>query len=143
MKQARWAVLAATAAVAFSGCAATTTNSTEAQPAAQATPAETTPTPPTETTAPPTPAPAEPTPSPDSPEEEKVPEPEKAPESAPESSETEAESHPEGEGFCSSHTCIPNFENGRGYPVECSDGEWSKSGGISGACSGHGGEREK
>jgi hypothetical protein len=49
---------------------------------------------------------------------------------------------PEG-GFCSTHTCIPNFENGRGYPVECADGMWSKSGGISGACSGHGGESGK
>jgi hypothetical protein len=44
-------------------------------------------------------------------------------------------------GFCSEHTCIPNYPNGRGYPVECADGEWSKSGGIQGACSGHGGER--
>jgi hypothetical protein len=35
---------------------------------------------------------------------------------------------------------IPNYDNGNGYPVECADGMWSKSGGLSGACSGHGGE---
>lgn len=43
--------------------------------------------------------------------------------------------------FCSSHDCIPNFSNGRGYPVQCADGTWSDSGGIQGACSGHGGEQ--
>jgi hypothetical protein len=34
---------------------------------------------------------------------------------------------------------IPNYDNGNGYPVQCADGMWSKSGGIQGACSGHGG----
>lgn len=34
---------------------------------------------------------------------------------------------------------IPNYPNGKGYPVECSDGTWSQSGGIQGACSHHGG----
>jgi hypothetical protein len=34
---------------------------------------------------------------------------------------------------------IPNYENGRGYRVQCSDGMYSHSGGIQGACSGHGG----
>lgn len=34
---------------------------------------------------------------------------------------------------------IPNYEDGNGYPVQCADGMWSKSGGIQGACSGHGG----
>jgi hypothetical protein len=43
--------------------------------------------------------------------------------------------------FCDTHDCIPNFDNGRGYPVQCTDGMWSGSGGIQGACSGHGGER--
>ena len=42
--------------------------------------------------------------------------------------------------FCSTHTCIPNFANGTGYIVQCADGEWSHSGGRSGACSDHGGE---
>lgn len=42
--------------------------------------------------------------------------------------------------FCTTHTCIPNFPNGNGYIVQCADGEWSHSGGLSGACSGHGGE---
>jgi hypothetical protein len=36
---------------------------------------------------------------------------------------------------------IPNYANGRGYRVQCEDGMYSHSGGISGACSGHGGVR--
>jgi hypothetical protein len=45
--------------------------------------------------------------------------------------------------FCStgSNTCIPNFPNGNGFVVQCVDGEWSHSGGLSGACSDHGGEQ--
>jgi hypothetical protein len=42
--------------------------------------------------------------------------------------------------FCSTHQCIANFSNGHGAVVECTDGEWSHSGGISGSCSSHGGE---
>jgi hypothetical protein len=34
---------------------------------------------------------------------------------------------------------IPNYENGRGYRVQCADGTYSHSGGIQGACSHHGG----
>jgi hypothetical protein len=34
---------------------------------------------------------------------------------------------------------IPNYENGRGSRVQCNDGMYSRSGGIQGACSGHGG----
>jgi hypothetical protein len=49
-------------------------------------------------------------------------------------------SHAEDTQFCSTHTCIANFENGNGTVVECNDGEWSHSGGLSGACSHHGGE---
>jgi hypothetical protein len=45
-----------------------------------------------------------------------------------------------GTSFCTTHTCIPNFPNGNGYIVQCADGEWSHSGGLSGACSDHGGE---
>jgi len=41
--------------------------------------------------------------------------------------------------FCETHDCIPNFPNGTGYPVQCSDGTWSGSGGRQGACSWHGG----
>jgi hypothetical protein len=41
--------------------------------------------------------------------------------------------------FCDTHDCIPNFENGNGYPVQCADGSWSQSGGLQGACSWHGG----
>jgi hypothetical protein len=43
-------------------------------------------------------------------------------------------------GFCASHRCIANFDNGHGSIVRCADGEWAHSGGESGACSGHGGE---
>jgi hypothetical protein len=34
---------------------------------------------------------------------------------------------------------IPNYENGNGDRVQCADGMYSQSGGIQGACSGHGG----
>jgi len=42
-------------------------------------------------------------------------------------------------GFCESHACIGNFDNGDGYTAQCADGTWSHSGGKSGACSWHGG----
>jgi hypothetical protein len=42
--------------------------------------------------------------------------------------------------FCDTHSCIDSFDDGTGYIVECSDGEWSHSGGRQGACSYHGGE---
>jgi hypothetical protein len=44
---------------------------------------------------------------------------------------------------CNYFDCIPasSFWKGRGYMDECYDGTYSKSGGISGACSHHGGER--
>ncbi len=48
--------------------------------------------------------------------------------------------HAEDAKFCSEHSCIGNFENGRGEVVECADGDFSHSGGIQGACSDHGGE---
>jgi hypothetical protein len=41
--------------------------------------------------------------------------------------------------FCTYFHCITNFFNGHGYVVECKDGEYSKSGGLKGACSYHGG----
>jgi hypothetical protein len=43
-------------------------------------------------------------------------------------------------GVCTYFQCIANFTNGHGYLVECIDGKYSKSGGVSGACSRHGGE---
>ena len=42
---------------------------------------------------------------------------------------------------CPTHARIPNFPNGNGYIVQCADGEWSHSGGLSGACSYHGVEQ--
>ena len=41
--------------------------------------------------------------------------------------------------FCNYFNCIASFWNGRGYVMECSDTTYSKSGGISGSCSQHGG----
>jgi hypothetical protein len=48
--------------------------------------------------------------------------------------------------FCSYFACIgsapsyTSFWNGRGYVIECQDGRFSKSGGIQGSCSQHGGD---
>ena len=50
-------------------------------------------------------------------------------------------SHATDAEFCSRHQCIENFPNGNGSIVQCADGEWSHSGGLSGACSDHGGEQ--
>jgi hypothetical protein len=41
--------------------------------------------------------------------------------------------------FCSYFSCIGNFWNGRGYVIQCRDEMYSKSGGIQGSCSHHGG----
>jgi hypothetical protein len=41
--------------------------------------------------------------------------------------------------FCNYFACIANFWNGKGYVMECQDAKFSKSGGISGSCSQHGG----
>lgn len=42
--------------------------------------------------------------------------------------------------FCAYFSCIASFWNGNGYVEECQDGSYSKSGGISGSCSHHGGD---
>lgn len=39
--------------------------------------------------------------------------------------------------FCGSFSCIANFPNGRGYVIECNDGMFSKTGGISTSCNHH------
>jgi len=44
--------------------------------------------------------------------------------------------------FCTTHRCIPSFNEGTGSIVQCADGEWSHSGGHPGVCSGHGGLKE-
>jgi hypothetical protein len=41
--------------------------------------------------------------------------------------------------FCSYFNCIASFWNGKGHVEECNDATYSKSGGISGSCSSHGG----
>ena len=48
-------------------------------------------------------------------------------------------SHATDPQFCASHECVENFSSGHGYIVRCADGEWSHSGGLPNACSGHGG----
>ena len=58
--------------------------------------------------------------------------------SAPARTSTSAGSTP---GFCTTHTCIPSFDEGHGTIVQCEDGEWSHSGGLTGVCSHHGGAR--
>lgn len=76
-------------------------------------------------------------------EKEAVPEPEPA---EGKSSEGEDEdevgsySHAGDAEFCNLHECIGDFEGEDGYVVECEDGSFSHAGGISGACSDHGGE---
>lgn len=44
--------------------------------------------------------------------------------------------------FCDYFSCIGNFWNGRGHVEQCKDGMYSKSGGISGSCSSHGGNKQ-
>jgi hypothetical protein len=51
-------------------------------------------------------------------------------------------SHATDAKFCSEHECIGSFQTEGGTIVECSDGTYSHAGGISGACSHHGGEKE-
>lgn len=77
------------------------------------------PPPPTSTPRPPTPLPPTPTPRPDP--------------------RAWLGSYNPPTNFCSFAPCIASFWNGQGYVVICNDGLYGKSGGRSGACSGHGG----
>jgi len=52
-------------------------------------------------------------------------------------------SHATDAQFCQEHQCIGSFTTEQGTIVECSDGSYSHAGGISGACSDHGGEAGK
>ena len=56
--------------------------------------------------------------------------------------EVGSSSHAGDAKFCSEHECIGSFTTEEGHVVECSDGSYSHAGGISGACSHHGGESE-
>jgi hypothetical protein len=49
-------------------------------------------------------------------------------------------SHATDAKFCAEHECIGSFTTEEGTIVRCSDGTYSHAGGISGACSDHGGE---
>jgi hypothetical protein len=76
---------------------------------------------------------------------------EKAQEQAPASpSETPAaedevgsSSHAGDAKFCEEHTCEGDFTGEDGTIVECGDGDYSHAGGISGACSFHGGVKRE
>jgi len=57
-----------------------------------------------------------------------------------EQDEVGSSSHATDSQFCSEHECIGSFETEGGTIIECSDGSYSHAGGISGACSHHGGE---
>jgi hypothetical protein len=48
-------------------------------------------------------------------------------------------SHNEDAKLCSEHQCIGSFTTEEGKVAECADGTYSHAGGISGACSSHGG----
>lgn len=41
--------------------------------------------------------------------------------------------------FCNYFSCISSFWDGSGYVIQCTDGDFSKSGGNQGSCSYHGG----
>jgi hypothetical protein len=45
--------------------------------------------------------------------------------------------------FCSYFSCIHTFTTGHGYVVECKDNMFSKSGGLQGACTFHGGVQRR
>jgi hypothetical protein len=55
--------------------------------------------------------------------------------------EESPDERPEDESFCDTHECVGEYESEPGTVVECADGSYSHAGGISGACSHHGGER--
>jgi hypothetical protein len=57
--------------------------------------------------------------------------------------EVGSSSHAGDTKFCEEHTCEGNFTGEEGTVAECSDGTYSHAGGISGACSDHGGEASK
>lgn len=57
--------------------------------------------------------------------------------------EVGSSSHATDEEFCEENDCIGDFEGDDGTIVECEDGSYSHAGGISGACSDHGGESEE
>jgi hypothetical protein len=59
-----------------------------------------------------------------------------------EEDEVGSPSHATDAAFCSEHDCIGSFTTEGGTIVECSDHSYSHAGGISGACSDHGGESE-
>ncbi len=63
--------------------------------------------------------------------------------SSSEEDEVGSPSHAGDQKFCEEHECIGNFTGEEGTVVECSDGTYSHAGGLSGACSDHGGEADK
>jgi hypothetical protein len=154
----KWRIGAVALLLMLAGCGAAVSNAPAAAPASPTDPVSS----PSSTfapadTPPPAPTPA-PTPVPTAvPTAQPTPVPTqapvaKAPTAAPDT--CGAPSNPWGYGFCSGSTisgppssfcsyfaCIASFWNGRGYVEQCGDGSYSKSGGIQGSCSQHGGNR--
>ena len=122
------AVLCVIGAFALLGCGATTATTSETQTSSaesqstEATDTESTPVPPSSST------------------EGEDNESEGESQSEPEEDEPGSTSHAGDEKFCEEHECEGAFDTEPGAVVECSDGTWSHAGGISGACSHHGGE---
>ena len=63
-------------------------------------------------------------------------------ESSSEEDKVGSSSHATDGKFCEEHECEGDFTGEPGTIVQCSDGSYSHAGGISGACSDHGGEKE-
>jgi hypothetical protein len=66
-----------------------------------------------------------------------------SPDSSSEEDQAGSPSHAGDQKFCEEHECIGDFTSEEGTVVECSDGTYSHAGGLSGACSDHGGEADK
>jgi hypothetical protein len=122
------AVVMAIVVLVASGCATTTTMSSGTE-SSESPSAETTPSEATETESTPV--------SPPSTEGEEG---ESESESTSGEDEPGSASHEGDEKWCREHECEGEFDSEPGTVVECTDGTWSHAGGISGACSHHGGE---
>jgi hypothetical protein len=131
------AVVLALGAFALSGCATAATGS-NTQTSGESSSADTTPSEATDTGSTPVPPSSSGEGDGSEPEGEGQPAPES--ESEPEEDEPGSTSHAGDEKFCEEHECEGDFDAEPGTVVECSDGTWSHAGGISGACSHHGGE---
>jgi hypothetical protein len=78
------------------------------------------------------------------PETTSAPEPSNTPAASSEGEDTVGSASHAGDAqFCSEHHCEGDFTGEDGTVVECGDGDYSHAGGISGACSFHGGVKRE